>query len=305
VISPEGCASILWKTSERAAEAAEALGITAHRLKALGLIDKIVNEPVGGAHRDMPWMARSSSGRWRRLRQTATSSPRNCCSAATSACVPTAASPTPRSAEPARARRVAVAVQRWPRLHRAAALHAAPARPLGIEVRRAACAPRPEPEADAWLARCERRAGAGVRGFDAFGATPEKRTAWPGESVEAWARAGRYAALAEMAKARGGRRIVLLAHHRRDQAETWLLQALRGGGPRACPAMPRESNATADLGAALAGPVARGAIEAYVRRHRIRHVEDPAMPTPALRAAGCASRSGRRSPGLPGCETSA
>lgn len=52
VISPEGCASILWKTSERASDAAEALGITAHRLKALGLIDKIVNEPVGGAHRD-------------------------------------------------------------------------------------------------------------------------------------------------------------------------------------------------------------------------------------------------------------
>jgi acetyl-CoA carboxylase carboxyl transferase subunit alpha len=52
VISPEGCASILWKTAERAADAAEALGITAHRLKALGLIDKIVNEPVGGAHRD-------------------------------------------------------------------------------------------------------------------------------------------------------------------------------------------------------------------------------------------------------------
>jgi acetyl-CoA carboxylase carboxyl transferase subunit alpha len=57
VISPEGCASILWKTSERAAEAAEALGITAHRLKALGLIDKIVNEPVGGAHRDHKQMA--------------------------------------------------------------------------------------------------------------------------------------------------------------------------------------------------------------------------------------------------------
>ena len=57
VISPEGCASILWKTSERSADAAEALGITAHRLKALGLIDKIVNEPVGGAHRDTKWMA--------------------------------------------------------------------------------------------------------------------------------------------------------------------------------------------------------------------------------------------------------
>jgi acetyl-CoA carboxylase carboxyl transferase subunit alpha len=57
VISPEGCASILWKTAERASEAAEALGITAHRLKALGVIDKIVNEPVGGAHRDTKWMA--------------------------------------------------------------------------------------------------------------------------------------------------------------------------------------------------------------------------------------------------------
>jgi acetyl-CoA carboxylase carboxyl transferase subunit alpha len=57
VISPEGCASILWKTAERAPEAAEALGITAHRLKALGLVDKIVSEPVGGAHRDPLQMA--------------------------------------------------------------------------------------------------------------------------------------------------------------------------------------------------------------------------------------------------------
>jgi acetyl-CoA carboxylase carboxyl transferase subunit alpha len=57
VISPEGCASILWKTAERASDAADALGITAHRLKALGLIDKIVTEPVGGAHRDTKQMA--------------------------------------------------------------------------------------------------------------------------------------------------------------------------------------------------------------------------------------------------------
>jgi len=57
VISPEGCASILWKTAERATDAAEALGITAHRLKALGLVDKIVSEPVGGAHRDTKQMA--------------------------------------------------------------------------------------------------------------------------------------------------------------------------------------------------------------------------------------------------------
>jgi acetyl-CoA carboxylase carboxyl transferase subunit alpha len=52
VISPEGCASILWKSAEKAADAAETLGITATRLKTLGLVDKIVSEPLGGAHRD-------------------------------------------------------------------------------------------------------------------------------------------------------------------------------------------------------------------------------------------------------------
>ena len=57
VISPEGCASILWKSAERASDAAEALGLTAHRLKAMGLIDKIINEPLGGAHRDPKQMA--------------------------------------------------------------------------------------------------------------------------------------------------------------------------------------------------------------------------------------------------------
>jgi acetyl-CoA carboxylase carboxyl transferase subunit alpha len=54
VISPEGCASILWKSAEKAADAAETLGITATRLKTLGLVDKIVSEPLGGAHRDYP-----------------------------------------------------------------------------------------------------------------------------------------------------------------------------------------------------------------------------------------------------------
>ena len=52
MISPEGCASILWKSAERAAEAAETLGITANRLKTFGLVDSIVPEPLGGAHRD-------------------------------------------------------------------------------------------------------------------------------------------------------------------------------------------------------------------------------------------------------------
>jgi acetyl-CoA carboxylase carboxyl transferase subunit alpha len=57
VISPEGCASILWKSSERAPDAAEALALTANRLKTLGLVDRIVAEPVGGAHRDPVQMA--------------------------------------------------------------------------------------------------------------------------------------------------------------------------------------------------------------------------------------------------------
>jgi acetyl-CoA carboxylase carboxyl transferase subunit alpha len=59
VISPEGCASILWKSSERAGDAAETMGITAPRLKSLGLIDRIINEPVGGAHRDPRMMAQN------------------------------------------------------------------------------------------------------------------------------------------------------------------------------------------------------------------------------------------------------
>ena len=59
VISPEGCAAILWKSAENAGEAAESLGITAHRLKTLGLIDKVVGEPLGGAHRDPAESAKS------------------------------------------------------------------------------------------------------------------------------------------------------------------------------------------------------------------------------------------------------
>ena len=59
VISPEGCASILWKTAEKAPTAAEAMGITAKRIKELELIDCIIEEPLGGAHRDMDQMAAS------------------------------------------------------------------------------------------------------------------------------------------------------------------------------------------------------------------------------------------------------
>ncbi|MGC8504540.1 MAG: acetyl-CoA carboxylase carboxyltransferase subunit alpha [Acidithiobacillus sp.] len=59
VISPEGCASILWKDAGKAAEAAETLGITARRLQSLGLVDEVVPEPLGGAHRDPQAAAQS------------------------------------------------------------------------------------------------------------------------------------------------------------------------------------------------------------------------------------------------------
>ena len=73
VISPEGCASILWKSADRAADAAETLAITSTRLKTLGLIDKIVPEPLGGAHRDheamMQLMKKALQDSWRQLRE--------------------------------------------------------------------------------------------------------------------------------------------------------------------------------------------------------------------------------------------
>jgi acetyl-CoA carboxylase carboxyl transferase subunit alpha len=72
VISPEGCASILWKSADRAADAAETLCITANRLKTLNLIDKVVSEPPGGAHRDhgamMQLLKKALQDSWRQLR---------------------------------------------------------------------------------------------------------------------------------------------------------------------------------------------------------------------------------------------
>jgi acetyl-CoA carboxylase carboxyl transferase subunit alpha len=59
VISPEGCASILWKSASRAADAAEAMGITSGKLRELGLIDEVIPEPLGGAHRDIDAVAAS------------------------------------------------------------------------------------------------------------------------------------------------------------------------------------------------------------------------------------------------------
>jgi acetyl-CoA carboxylase carboxyl transferase subunit alpha len=58
VITPEGCASILWRSADKARDAAEQLGLTAKRLKELGLVDKVIREPIGGAHRNPMQMAK-------------------------------------------------------------------------------------------------------------------------------------------------------------------------------------------------------------------------------------------------------
>lgn len=76
VISPEGCASILWKSAEKAKDAAEAMVITAPRLKELGLIDEVIPEPLGGAHRDISEMAKRMTQQFRRTLQQLQHMPR-------------------------------------------------------------------------------------------------------------------------------------------------------------------------------------------------------------------------------------
>ena len=66
VISPEGCASILWKSADKAPLAAEAMGVTAERVKELDLINNLVDEPLGGAHRNYDAMARNLKVRLKR-----------------------------------------------------------------------------------------------------------------------------------------------------------------------------------------------------------------------------------------------
>ena len=136
-------------------------------------------------------------------------------------------------------------------------------------------------QADAWLAHCRARcrrwarAGRPIRfDFERLSGAP-----LPRESVEAWARAGRYRALAAMAHANGCG-LVLLAQHRRDQAETVMLQALRGAGLAGLSAMPavRERDGIVWRRPWLAQP--SDAIDAYVRRHRLRHIEDASNDDP-------------------------
>ena len=100
-----------------------------------------------------------------------------------------------------------------------------------------------------------------------------------GDSLEAWARRMRYEALAEMAAAHRCS-IVLLAHHRGDQAETVLLQALRGAGPAGLSAMPAQVERGGITWARPWLERSRQDIEAYVRRHRLSFVDDPSNASP-------------------------
>lgn len=139
------------------------------------------------------------------------------------------------------------------------------------------------PEADAWLAQAQalcqrwRRRGFPLQlRWTQLSGQPAR-----GDSVEAWARTGRYAALGRMAR-EAGASLVLLAQHRRDQAETVLLQALRGAGPAGLAAMP---TCTVRDGLVWARPWLdrpREAVEAYVRRHRLQPVHDPSNADPQL-----------------------
>ena len=131
------------------------------------------------------------------------------------------------------------------------------------------------PNADAWLAQCRARCARWARAGHALTFASERVVTGPekGASVEAWARKARYAALRRMALDHGTA-LVLLAHHQRDQAETLLLQALRGAGVAGLAGMPRCIGREGITWARpwLAEP--RTAIEAYVRRHRLTFIDD-------------------------------
>jgi tRNA(Ile)-lysidine synthase len=140
-----------------------------------------------------------------------------------------------------------------------------------------------QPEADAWVKHLQAQARRwAARGLPVSLQWQRLQGApASGDSIEAWARRGRYAALAEMARGCGAG-IVLLAHHRRDQAETFLLQALRGAGPAGLAAMPREAQREGIVWVRPWLEQPREAIDAYLRRRRLGYIDDPSNADPRL-----------------------
>ena len=174
------------------------------------------------------------------------------------------------------ARRVAVAASGG--RDSTALLHctARAAQALGIEVLALHVHHGLEPAADDWLAHVRRQSRRWGCGFESRRLADSPPA---GASVKAWARRERYRALAAMAKA-ADCDLVLLAHHRRDQAETWLLQALRGGGAAGLSAMPRVAQRDGRTWARPWLDLPREAVEAYVRRHRLSHIDDASNDDP-------------------------
>lgn len=137
------------------------------------------------------------------------------------------------------------------------------------------------PNADAWLTHCEAQCRRWSRAGRPVEFVAHRLTASPprGDSVEAWARQARYGALRTMALAHGVS-VVLLAHHRRDQAETLLLQALRGAGLAGLAGMPRSVQRDGITWQRPWLDTPRAAIEAYGRRHRLKHIDDDSNADP-------------------------
>ena len=150
------------------------------------------------------------------------------------------------------------------------------ARAFGVEVHALHVHHGLRPDADAWQAQVQTqcRRWQIVFHFRRLQGRPA-----PGESVEAWARRERRQALQAMARG-AGCELLLLAQHRRDQAETWFLQALRGGGAAGLASMPGQSLREGIVWARpwIAQP--RKAIDAYIKRHRLVHVEDDSNADP-------------------------
>ena len=272
VISPEGCASILWKSADKKELAAEAMGITADRIAKLGLVDEVLREPLGGAHRDPQTMAEDlKAALLRHLRRFGGAGHRG--PARDAACTPARAGRLPvgrMSCLRARTRE-ACAVQpagsasetfepalvagRIDGLLRglarpATGLCVAYSGGLDSTVLLHALAMLPDPasrprlravhvdhglnpQSPHWSRHCASVAAA--LAIDCRRLTVDAR-APRGASPEAWARTARRAAIAaELASGE----VLLTAHHADDQLETVLLQLLRGGGPAGIAGMPR------------------------------------------------------------------
>jgi tRNA(Ile)-lysidine synthase len=254
VISPEGCASILWKSADKAPEAAETLGITASRLKTLGLIDKVSRAAGRCPPRLRGHDAVDPQGAVRRPARSARSRSTNCSTPGSSACSDSASTRKSLRAEPGgrplapAADRLSERIRTRCEVHLTAGtevtvglsggldsvvlLHLLqPLGPaLGLRIRALHVHHGLNPRADDWAAFC---AGLCARLDVPLVVKRVEVADRAALGVEAAARRARYRCYRD-----SGADVVALAHHADDQGETVLLQMLRGAGPAGLSAMP-------------------------------------------------------------------